>query len=246
MNKQTFTQTLDKIFDDNLPFSLTDKQKEQMFVLSKTLSETNKVMNLTAITDEKGIILRHIVDSLLISGNISANSTIIDIGCGAGFPSLPLAILRPDLQITSVDSTEKKINFVKSTAQLLGLDNICTVCDRAEELAYLPQYRESFDFATARAVAVLPVLCELTLPFVKVGGSLVAMKAKDAISELADSEKAIEILCGHNSTKNVTLFKAALHTDEGSESRTIIKIFKTEPTPKNYPRRYAQIKKSPL
>lgn len=246
MDKQAFIEALDKIFEENLPFVLTDEQKEQMFLLSDALYETNKIMNLTAITDEKGMILRHIVDSLLISGHISAGSTVVDIGCGAGFPTLPLAVLRPDLQICAIDSTEKKIDFVKSTAELLGLENVHTVCGRAEELAHLPKYREKFDFATARAVAALPVLCELTLPFVKLGGSLVAMKAKDAAKELSESEKAIETLCGEEALKNLVLFKAALHNGSTSESRTMIKITKFRLTPVCYPRRFSQIKRSHL
>lgn len=246
MDKQAFIEALDEIFEENLPFVLTDKQKEQMFLLSDALYETNKIMNLTSITDEKGVILRHIVDSLLISGHISASSSVVDIGCGAGFPTLPLAVLRPDLHICAIDSTEKKIDFVKSTAELLELENVYTVCGRAEELAHLPEYRECFDFATARAVAALPVLCELTLPFVRVGGSLVAMKAKDAVKELSESEKAIETLCGEESLKNLVLFKAALHNGNVSELRTIIKIPKLRSTPENYPRRFSQIKRSHL
>ncbi len=245
MNKELFITLLDEIFEENLPLTLTDEQKEQMFVLSETLVETNKVMNLTAITDEKGIILRHIVDSLLISPHIPCHSTIIDVGCGAGFPTLPLAILRPDLKITALDATEKKIRFVSETAKLLGLENVTAMSGRAEELALTPEWRESFDFATARAVASLPVLCELTLPFVKVGGQLVAMKAKEAMSELESSKHAISVLCGANANDEVKTVSLALHA-ESSEPRTIIKIKKTAKTPRIYPRRYAQIKKSPL
>lgn len=250
MNKETFLQKLTVAIEQNLKFSLTDAQKEQMFALSERLVEVNQVMNLTAITDEDGIILRHIVDSLLISDYIEPNSTIIDVGCGAGFPSLPLAIARPDLKITSLDSTEKRIRYVDETAKMLGLENINAVAARAEDFAKLPQYRESFDYATARAVAALPVLCELTIPFIKAGGKLVAMKAKGAHEEFESSRSAIRQLAGAQSLENTILHDSMLEGKIGdemiSENRSIIVMPKKSHTPKQFPRKFAQIKKTPL
>lgn len=245
-----FTEKLTNAIVDNLNVSLDDKQKEQMFLLSQRLVEVNKVMNLTAITDEDGIILRHLVDSLLISSYFEPNSTVIDVGCGAGFPSLPLAILRPDLKITALDSTEKRIRYVDETAKLLGLENVVAITARAEELAQNPAYRERFDYATARAVASLPILCELTIPYIKLGGSFVAMKAKGAREEFEASRSAIRQLCGANSLAsaklNETALKGCVNGEAVDENRTIITLNKLSTTPKTFPRRFAQIKKSPL
>ena len=246
MDKQIFCKKLGDCLFDNLKFVLNEKQKEQMFFLADRLLETNKVMNLTAIVDEDGIILRHIVDSLFISDSISEGASLIDVGCGAGFPSLPLAIFRPDINILSLDSTEKRIKYVEETASLLGLSNVRALAARAEDATKLSEYRERFDFATARAVASLPMLCELTLPFVKVGGSLVAMKAKDAYAELDASKNAISKLCGKDALSEVRTLDSALEGFGICEKRTVIQIKKLQKTPSAYPRKFAQIKKSPI
>ena len=187
---------------------------------------------------------------MLISEYIAENSTLIDVGCGAGFPSLPLAILRPDLKITALDSTEKRIRYVDETAKMLGLENVEAVAARAEEFATKPERREKFDYATARAVASLPVLCELTIPFIKVGGKLVAMKAKGANEEFENSRSAIRQLAGASSLASAKVIERTL---EGvvngecvDENRTVIVMDKLSATPKNFPRKFAQIKKSPL
>lgn len=250
MVKEVFIDKLTKALKENTKIELTEKQREHMFLLAERLVEVNQVMNLTAITDEDGIILRHITDSLLISDYFEPNSTIIDVGCGAGFPSLPLAIARPDLIITALDSTEKRIRYVSETAELLGLTNVTAVAARAEEFANLPEKRESFDYATARAVASLPVLCELTIPFIKVGGKLVAMKAKGAHEEFEMSRSAIRQLAGANSLAETVLYEAALigcvNGEEIHENRTVVVMNKLSPTHKRFPRKFAQIKKSPL
>ena len=250
MDKIIFIEKLNKSLKENTGIILTEKQQEQMFLLAERLVEVNQVMNLTAITDEDGIILRHFVDSLLISEYFEANSTIIDVGCGAGFPSLPLAIVRPDLKITALDSTEKRIRYVAETAELLGLNNVCAVAARAEEFANLPDRREKYDYATARAVASLPVLCELTIPFVKVGGALVAMKAKGANDEFEASRSAIRQLAGANSLENTSLIEKTLsgeiNGEQVSENRTVVVMNKLSSTPKRFPRKFAQIKKTPL
>lgn len=250
MEKNSFINKLERALDENLGINLSDEQKEQMFLLAERLVETNKVMNLTAIVDEDGIILRHLVDSLLISEYIEENSSIIDVGCGAGFPSLPLAILRPDLKITALDSTEKRIRYVDETARVLGLTNVRAVAGRAEDFAKLPENREQFDYATARAVASLPILCELTIPFIKVGGNLVAMKSKGATEEFEESRSAIRQLCGSASLQGAKMIEKRLvgRIDEESidENRTVIVVSKAQSTPKIFPRKFAQIKKSPL
>ena len=250
MNKITFIEKLNIALKENTSIILTEKQQEQMFLLAERLVEVNKVMNLTAITDEDGIILRHLVDSLLISEYFESNSTLIDVGCGAGFPSLPLAIARPDLRITALDSTEKRIRYVDETTKLLELLNVSAVAARAEEFANNPLNREKFDYATARAVASLPILCELTIPFVKVGGKLVAMKAKGANEEFELSRSAIRQLAGAKSLLETQLIEKSLKGEiDGEtvcENRTVIVMNKLSSTPKQFPRKFAQIKKNPL
>ncbi len=250
MERNSFIEKLDKAISNNINQQLSDAQKEQMFLLAGRLVEVNKVMNLTAITDEDGIILRHLTDSLLISEYFELNSSIIDVGCGAGFPSLPLAILRPDLKILALDSTEKRIRYVAETAEMLGLSNVTAVAARAEDFAKLPAHRENYDYATARAVASLPVLCELTVPFVKIGGSLVAMKSKGAHDEFEASRSAIRQLAGSSSLDNTKLIERTLvGTIDGEmveENRTVVLMKKLAATPKLFPRKFAQIKKSPL
>lgn len=250
MNKTTFIEKLNIALDENTNITLTDKQQEQMFALSERLVEVNKVMNLTAITDEDGIILRHLVDSLLISEYFEPNSTIVDVGCGAGFPSLPLAIARPDLKITALDSTEKRIRYVEETAKLLELSNVTAIAARAEEFANKVENREKYDYATARAVASLPILCELTIPFVKMGGKLIAMKARGAAEEFELSRSAIRQLAGAKTLMETKLVEKCLtgeiNGETITENRTVIVMNKLSPTPKQFPRKFAQIKKNPL
>ena len=250
MDRNIFIEKLNIALKENTGIALTEKQQEQMFLLAKRLVEVNKVMNLTAITDEDGMILRHFVDSLLISEYFEPNSTLIDVGCGAGFPSLPLAIARPDLYITALDSTEKRIRYVDETAKLLGLTNVTAVVARAEEFANKLERREKFDYATARAVASLPILCELTIPFIKTGGTLVAMKAKGASDEFEMSRSAIRQLSGANSLAQTRLIEKALCGNIGGEivkeNRTVVIMPKLAPTPKQFPRKFSQIKKTPL
>ena len=250
MERNTFKEKLAKALSENLNISASEQQLEQMFNLAGRLVEVNQVMNLTAITDEDGIILRHFVDSLLISEYIEENATIIDVGCGAGFPTLPLAIMRPDLKITALDSTEKRIRYVDETAKMLGLENVCAIAARAEDHAKLPSVRESFDYATARAVASLPILCELTVPFVKVGGKLVAMKSKGAAEEFEASRSAIRQLAGTSSLNGAVLHEASLvgnvNGEQINENRTVVVMKKLNSTPKQFPRKFAQIKKNPL
>ena len=250
MDKNVFIEKLNIALAKNTKLELSEKQQEQMFLLSERLVEVNKVMNLTAITDEDGIILRHLVDSLFVSEYFEPNSSIIDVGCGAGFPTLPLAIARPDLNITALDSTEKRIRYVDETAKMLGLENVIAVAARAEELAISPEHREKYDYATARAVAALPILCELTIPFVKIGGYLVAMKAKGANDEFEISRSAIRQLAGANSLANTKLIEKSLigriNGESVDENRTVVIMNKLSHTPKQFPRKFAQIKKNPL
>ena len=244
MELRDFEIKCKEIFGHNGGIACPDgKQIEKLWALTERMLEVNKSMNLTAITDVDGLILRHYVDSVSVLPYISEGASVIDIGCGAGFPTLPLAIMRPDLKILALDGTAKRIEYVKSTAKMLGLDNVSAISARAEELARDKDYRESFDFATARAVAALPVLSELCLPFVRLGGRFVAMKALQGESEADAARNSIAICGGELISKD----RLELTPDgETLEVRTIITVKKVKNTPEKYPRHYSQISKKPL
>ena len=228
--------------------------------LTELLLETNAVMNLTAITDVREIIVKHYADCMKLlpflpdassagSGAPGKPLRMADIGTGAGFPSLPIAILRPDLRILAVDSTQKKLDYVARTAGSLGLTNLSTLCGRAEELGQNRLYREAFDIVTARAVARMNVLSEWCLPLVSVGGTFAAMKGKNVRDELSEAEHAVSVLGG----ECVSCFEELLFPipdDSGAVSepsgRGTILIRKVRSTPAVYPRSNAQIKKKTL
>ena len=222
---------------------LIDESTAHLFEkLTSHMLEVNKSLNLTAIKDEDGVILKHIVDSSACVPYISKDATLCDIGCGGGFPTLVIGILRGDVSILGVDSVTKKVNYVKDTAALLGLDRVNVSNARAEEMGQSQEYRESFDVVTARAVGRLNLICELCLPLVKVGGCFLAMKSISTDEELKEAEKAIALLGGQVSTvKEYTL-------TNGTEviERTIIIINKVKNTPLQYPRNNSQIAKKPL
>ena len=242
MTLQEFCSACRLAFSDN-HMECTDAQAEKLYELTERMLLVNKSMNLTAITEERAVILRHYVDSLMISKEIPEGASVIDVGCGAGFPSLPLAIFRPDLRITALDGTAKRIRYVEETATLLGVSNVTAIAGRAEELGVNPTYREQFDVATARAVANLRVLCELCLPFVKVGGSMISMKSQQAKEELSDAGNCIA-QCGG---KTVAFLEHSLIDFDGNcEERNLIVIEKKSKTPKNYPRHFSKISKKPL
>ncbi|MBQ8849829.1 MAG: 16S rRNA (guanine(527)-N(7))-methyltransferase RsmG [Clostridia bacterium] len=242
MTKEEFISECLIIFELNsLPCDRAQAQK--LFALTERMLEVNKSLNLTAIKEEKAVILKHYADSVTVSAHIPQNSKIIDVGCGAGFPTLPLAIFRPDLSITALDGTAKRINYVSETAKMLKLDNVTALAARAEELGTSAEYREKYDVAIARAVASLPVLCELCLPFVKIGGRMIAMKSQSAEVELADASRCIEVCGGAESEVN----SCDLVSDAGeTEARRLIFINKGKKTPPQYPRHYSKISKKPL
>lgn len=243
----TFNEFYDytqQVFEkNNLIQILTKERAEKLFELTSHMLEVNKSLNLTAIKEEKAIISKHYADSLLICHYFTDNSSVIDVGCGAGFPSLPLAIFREDLKITSIDSTAKRINYVNSTAKMLGLTNITAITARAEDLGNDREYREKFDYATARAVAALPILTELCLPFVKIGGEFIAMKSQKAADEVELSANAITKCGGVLKKVSETSLSSP---DQGSDNRTIVLILKQSKTPAEFPRHYSKISKKPL
>ncbi len=243
MDKQDFTSRLNRVFKANgLGSFLSLSMCEKFYTLTVHMLEENEKYNLTAIKEPDKIILNHYADCAKLAEILPKGARVADIGCGAGFPTLPVAILRPDVRITAIDSTAKRIGYVNETAALLGLDNVTAIAMRAEDGGKSPEYREKYDIVTARAVAEMRVLSELCLPYVKVGGQFIAMKGKNAEFELTSAKKAISILGGRStSVKEVSL-------TDGAEtiSHPLIIIDKKEKTPTAYPRVFAQISKKPL
>ena len=203
--------------------------------------EKNKVMNLTRITDVSEALVLHIVDSLLPLSckdvTLSSSSSFVDMGTGAGFPGMVLAILRPDLQILLLDTLQKRVQFLEETAALLGLNGVRCLHARAEEAGKNAAYREQFDLATARAVASMPVLTEYCMPFVKLGGLFAAMKGPAESAE--DARAAAEVMGGDIPTE-------ICYTLEGVGERKLICIRKHTATPEKYPRRSDKIRKEPI
>lgn len=228
----------EKAADFNI--TLDEKALDRFDVYAEALVETNKMFNLTAITEPDDIVAKHFADSLSILKfvDIPQHSSLIDVGTGAGFPGLPLLIARPDLKVTFLDSTNKKLGFIIETLQKLSLTGE-TIHSRAEEAGQNPVFREKFDFATARAVAALPVLSEYCLPLIRINGLFIAMKASSAAEETASSENALKTLGGK--VENDFSF----NTDENGE-RHIISVRKISQTLPKYPRPSAQIAKKPL
>ena len=203
------------------------------------LIEVNKVMNLTAITDPNEIYLRHFADSVSLLGCADFNGKkVIDIGTGAGFPGLPIKIANNSISLTLLDSLRKRVDFLSETTSLLGLDDVTCLHARAEEQAFKDGFRDSFDIALSRAVASLPMLCELCLPYVKPGGLFLAMKSRDYKEELSNAENAIKSLQGR--VENIWEYTLS------DVPYCVIIIKKLANTPAKYPRRFAKIQKSPL
>lgn len=242
MEQTEFIELCIHLFHSN-GIPCTEERAKKLYELTARMLKINESMNLTAIKDEKGIILRHYVDSITVSRYIPDGSRVIDVGCGAGFPTLPLAIFRPDLKIVALDSTAKRINYVKETAEILGLNNVTAIAGRAEEYALLTDHRERYDVVTARAVAALPILCELCLPFARIGGQMIAMKSQRGEDELKAAARCIDI-CGGNDIKLVSCDLVC--EDAEPEQRNLIFIQKSQKTPKNYPRHFSKISKKPL
>ena len=212
---------------------------EPLETFSRMLLEKNQVMNLTAITDPRDVAALHLLDSLALTGLAGLEGrTVVDVGTGAGFPGVPLAIARPSARVTLLDSLGKRVDFLRESCRTLGLDNVECVHGRAEEFA--GERRETFDLAVSRAVAALPVLCELCLPLVKVGGRFLAMKSSHTEEEINQSKAAVSTLGGRiEAVKDYQIPTTdVIHR--------VVCIEKIKPTPKKYPRRFAQIKKQPL
>ena len=233
--EQTFKEKMEKKCPE-----ITQLQQEQFEKYKDLLLEWNEKINLTAITDEDDIILKHFIDSMTILKHIDNNSSIVDVGTGAGFPGVPVKIANPSLNVTLVDSLNKRLLFLGDVINQLNLKQIKTVHSRAEEFGQNKLYREKFDVATSRAVANLSVLVEYLLPLVKIGGKCICMKGSEIEEELKNSKEAIKILGGQIETvEEFTL-------PERDIKRSIIIIKKIKQTPKGYPRNPGTPSKKPL
>lgn len=220
--------------------AITPEQAEKFQAYAELLVEWNEKINLTAITEPKEIAVKHFLDSILVlkEMKVSQKASLIDVGTGAGLPGVALAILRPDLKLTLLDSLNKRLIFLSDLLEKLGL-HAELVHARAEEAGRKKEYRGKFDVATARAVATLPVLCEYCLPFLKVGGVFAAMKGPNGPEEMKSAKKAISLLgCDAVQCRSYEL-------PEG-DARTLIQIRRTGSLPAAYPRQAAKIAKAPL
>ena len=225
---------------DKLGINLSEIQLKQFYNYMNLLTEWNKKVNLTAITEPDEIILKHFVDSLTISKYISDGTKVVDVGTGAGFPGIPLKIVRQEIDITLLDSLQKRINFLDEVINELNLEKITTVHSRVEDFGKNKEYREKFDIATSRAVANLSTLSEYLLPLVKVGGKVISMKGSLIQEELENSKNAIKILGGK--IEKVDEFDLP----NSDISRNIVLIDKIKNTPNRYPRKAGEPSKKPL
>ncbi len=219
--------------------TITDRQIEQFSIYSAMLKEWNEKMNLTAITDDDGIAVKHFLDSILpiYKLEIPQGARVADVGTGAGFPGIPLKIMRPDIHITLIDSLNKRVTFLTEVCTRLEIDNTKCIHGRAEELGKAPEYREKFDVVTSRAVARLKILGEYCLPFVSVGGIFLALKAEDVADEFLEAKPMLGSLGGGD----VEVIDAPL--PESDMLRRLVTVKKARITPPQFPRRANKIKK---
>ena len=219
-----------------LGLSLSDDIAQRLCDFGAAVVKQNEVMNLTAITEPEQVAKLHLLDSLSVLKTADLKGKrLIDVGCGAGFPGVPVKIACPEVKLTLLDSLGKRMTWLEQVLPTLGVDAEC-ITARAEEFA--EKRRESYDFATSRAVARLNILLELTAPFVKVGGAVLAMKGSAAREELAEAKNAI--------TKLGLKLEAVEDFPVDGTAHSVIVLRKIKPTPAQYPRRYAKIKQSPL
>ena len=214
---------------------------EPLETFSRMLLEKNQVMNLTAITDPRDVAVLHLLDSLALTGLAGLEDrTVVDVGTGAGFPGMVLKILEPSISLTLVDSLGKRVVWLEKVCEALSLDGVRCLHARAEELALDPGFRDGFDVAVSRAVAAFPALCELCLPYTKVGGRFAAMKSVESNLEIASGATSVERLGGKQ-------LEAIDYPIPGAGvTHRLVPVKKISPTPKGLPRSWGKIKKTPL
>lgn len=239
MNKEEFYKKMqEKSMILGVRFSV--EQLDKFYKYMELLLEWNEKINLTAITDEDEIIIKHFIDSLTIVKDIDKNAKVVDVGTGAGFPGIPLSVVRPDIKMFLVDSLNKRLVFLQEVKEQLKLENIEIIHARAEEFGQNKKYRESFDIATSRAVANLATLSEYLIPLVKIKGKCICMKASEIDQEVEEAKNAIKVLGG--TIEKIDKFNLP-ETDIG---RTIITIIKQKNTPGKYPRKPGTPSKEPI
>ena len=229
-----------KFYLEELSIMFNEEQYKKFYKYMNLLLEWNEKINLTAITNKEDIILKHFIDSLTISKYIDKNSKLIDVGTGAGFPGIPIKIYRDDLEITLLDSLNKRINFLNEVIKELKLENIVAIHGRAEEIGRNKKYREYFDVATSRAVANLSTLSEYLVPFVKEDGIIISMKGDNIEEEQEEAKRAIKVL----GAKIKKIDKFELPKSDIKRSLVILK--KVEKTPIKYPRKPGTPAKEPI
>lgn len=237
-------ESFKNISSSMFPGTISENQIAKFQQLHVLLTEWNKMHNLTRLTELSDFLTGHLLDSLTLGPTIKSldPNTLLDIGAGAGFPSIPLAIIFPDISVTAMDATQKKTAFIEHVKKELALPNLNILTGRAEELAHREVYREQFDVVTARAVASLPVLVELALPFVSPDGYFIAMKTPQALEAECSGLKQAGLALGGNIETEIKDVSIPEHLP----SRNLLIVKKLHETPSLYPRKMAQIKKAPL
>ena len=227
---------------NELNLEITDIQLQQFMKYYELLIETNKVMNLTSITELDEVMIKHFIDSLLIVKSVDINkcNSMIDVGTGAGFPGIPLKIMFPHLKITLLDSLNKRLNFLNNVISNLGLTEIITVHGRAEDLGHMDRYREQFDLCVSRAVANLSTLSEYCIPFVKCKGKFISYKSSISLDEIDNAKKAIQILGGKIAGSDTFALPCS------DMERIMVVIEKIKKTANKYPRKAGIPSKEPI
>lgn len=241
MSKEQFKEKLCQE-SNSQGIELNEKQLEQLYMYKELLVEWNEKMNLTAITDDMGVILKHFVDCLECTKVIKDEESFIDVGTGAGFPGMVLAIYYPNKKFTLLDALNKRLIFLQEVIDKLEIKNVEIIHGRAEETIRINNLYNSYDASVSRAVAQLPTLLEYTSPYVKVGGKCIVMKGDNVEEEITLSQNALKIL--NLKIEGKTEYNYIVDGEE--YNRTILSIKKINNTPSKYPRNYGQIKKKPL
>lgn len=239
MLKEEFGNKMQE-YSNEMGILLEEKQINQFYTYMNLLLEWNEKINLTAITEPEEIILKHFIDSMTIANNIEKNARLIDVGTGAGFPGIPLKIIREDIEVTLLDSLNKRIVFLQEVIKQLSLTKIEAIHSRAEEFGKNKKYRESFDYATSRAVANLSTLSEYLIPLVKLKGCCISMKGPDVKEEIQQSKNAILLLGGK--IEKIEKFQLP----KSDIDRNVIIIRKVKSTPLKYPRKPGMATKEPI